>query len=266
MADDLNPYQSPPDDSYLQAISPQVDVIGTQGSTIFFQSGHTRAVWAVRFLWLIVGLKVLAIAAVSFEIHLISDVRPDSNWMAKAEISDMCHNVLLGLTVLAFFISAISFLMWFHRVTKNLASLGAISTKYSPGWAVGYWFIPILNLFRPYQVMVEVWHGSVPQPERTASLVRVHRGSHAQVGWWWAAWIIMSVLNRGVTNLSKFAEDIETMIFADSMIIVAAVMSIPAALLAIALVVKIDRNQELRHQNLLNMNADVQQQPWMPEP
>jgi hypothetical protein len=31
---------------------------------------------------------------------------------------------------------------------------------YSSGWAVGYFFVPLLNLFRPYQVMQEIWKAS----------------------------------------------------------------------------------------------------------
>ncbi|MFC1995866.1 DUF4328 domain-containing protein [Chloroflexota bacterium] len=45
-----------------------------------------------------------------------------------------------------FVITAVLFYMWIHRAHRNLPSLGVSGLKYSPGWAVGGFFIPILNL------------------------------------------------------------------------------------------------------------------------
>jgi hypothetical protein len=68
-------------------------------------------------------------------------------------------SVLSGLAGLA---TAIAFLMWIHRVSKNLYPLGAVGQRFSPGWAVGWWFVPVMFFFRPYQVMGEIWRGSSP--------------------------------------------------------------------------------------------------------
>ena len=37
------------------------------------------------------------------------------------------------------------------------------------GWAIGPWFVPILNLFRPWQIAVETWEGSDPDMRDCAS-------------------------------------------------------------------------------------------------
>ncbi|QYO65100.1 DUF4328 domain-containing protein [Leptolyngbya sp. 7M] len=42
------------------------------------------------------------------------------------------------------------FLVWLYRAHKNLFSLKPTHLDFSPGWAVGWWFIPFLNLVRPY--------------------------------------------------------------------------------------------------------------------
>jgi hypothetical protein len=37
-----------------------------------------------------------------------------------------------------------------------------LSARFSPGWAIGYWFVPVLNLIRPCEVMLELAWGSDP--------------------------------------------------------------------------------------------------------
>ena len=48
---------------------------------------------------------------------------------------------------------------------------------------MGWFFVPIMNLFRPYQVMNEL--------HKTSNLVSA--GSPV-VGWWWGLWIVAGVV------------------------------------------------------------------------
>ena len=60
---------------------------------------------------------------------------------------------LQGLTYLA---TITGFLVWFHRAYTNLHSLGMEPLRLRAGWAVGGWFVPILNLVRPKQIMSDI--------------------------------------------------------------------------------------------------------------
>ena len=53
-------------------------------------------------------------------------------------------------------------LLWFYRAYSNLPALGTAQPRFSPGWAVGYWFVPVLNLVRPCEAMLELASGSDP--------------------------------------------------------------------------------------------------------
>ena len=57
-------------------------------------------------------------------------------------------------------VTAITFLKWIYRAYKNIQGFGAEGLRFSPGWAMGYYFIPILSLIRPVQVMSEIWRAS----------------------------------------------------------------------------------------------------------
>lgn len=96
-----------------------------------------------------------------------------------------------GMSGLLYFaalvLTIVAFCLWVHRVYRNLPALGAVGLKYSPRWAVGGWFVPILNIWRPYQVMREIWRNTAP----------------AGQGWdllkiWWGLWLISNYVDNFV--------------------------------------------------------------------
>ncbi len=46
--------------------------------------------------------------------------------------------------------------MWFRRAYFNLHQKVSY-LSHSEGWAAGSWFVPIVNLYRPYQIMKEIY-------------------------------------------------------------------------------------------------------------
>ena len=70
--------------------------------------------------------------------------------LSDAEDNQFGAAVFYFLAVLA---AAIAFLMWIFRASQNLPRLGAVGQRFSPRWAVGWWFVPIMLLFRPYQAI-----------------------------------------------------------------------------------------------------------------
>ncbi|HMF15890.1 MAG TPA: DUF4328 domain-containing protein [Gemmataceae bacterium] len=107
--------------------------------------------------------------------------------LRSAQTLDSLHS-LCGIVEIAVGIAmAVVFLMWIYSAYANLQTLGTHRLQYSPGWAVGYFFIPILNLFRPIQVVQEIWRQSDPQNRDSNS---------AMAGFWWACWLINGILGQ----------------------------------------------------------------------
>jgi hypothetical protein len=90
---------------------------------------------------------------------------------------------LLGAVMLA---AEIVWLFWQHHATENLWARGYGGLQIRPGWAVGWWFIPIANLFMPCIAMLELDRRSTPDgmPRRASPLI----------GAWWAAWLAYAVV------------------------------------------------------------------------
>jgi len=85
--------------------------------------------------------------------------------------------------------------MWIYRASANAHAISDEMTI-SPGWAVGWYFVPFMNLVRPYQGMREVW------------LASHYRGNwHGEpapslLGWWWGLWIVTNILSNVSFRLS----------------------------------------------------------------
>jgi hypothetical protein len=175
--------------------------------------------------------------------------------MEDQELSDSEAMMYLSFALLVIATglgTSIAFLMWIHRAHRNLPSLGARDLRFTPGWAVGWFFIPIMNLFRPYQVMREVWAESDPAaltPDPWSGDPSPPRGS-SLVGWWWGLYLIMEFVNQAAFRASIRAETPEASLAAEWVSMVGDLITFPAAIVAIRLVQIITRNQEDRHRVL----------------
>ena len=99
---------------------------------------------------------------------------------------------LLKAWYAARFITAITFLSWLFRASRNLRPLGLHKQQNSPYEAVFFWFIPLANFVLPYRVVKELWRGS--NPLQTTQPNTRHTPIHAAIGPWWAAWLSSSLL------------------------------------------------------------------------
>jgi Domain of unknown function (DUF4328) len=43
----------------------------------------------------------------------------------------------------------------------------ARSGRLSPGWAIGAWFVPVINFWFPFRIMVDIWRAGLPEQART---------------------------------------------------------------------------------------------------
>ena len=95
------------------------------------------------------------------------------------------------------FVTGIVFLKWVYRAYRNIQGFGAEGLRFSPGWAVGYYFVPILNLVRPVQVMSEIWRVS-QDPQNWLQ----RRGSWL-IGTWWALFLLCSIATHASLELAS---------------------------------------------------------------
>lgn len=84
---------------------------------------------------------------------------------------------------------------WIYVASKNAAQLRPREGRIKPGWAVGWYLIPLANLFMPYRAMKETWIDTVGVVQSTKDDVP------KWFALWWASWIIMSIVDRVLGRL-----------------------------------------------------------------
>lgn len=99
----------------------------------------------------------------------------------------------LALTALIGLGTAISVLMWVYRANYNAGQLGATKMEFTPGWAVGWYFIPIAWFWKPYQAMKEICQTSC-NPQRWWEEDRP-----GLLPAWWALWLLTFFGAEGVS-------------------------------------------------------------------
>ncbi|HZA81416.1 MAG TPA: protein kinase [Actinomycetes bacterium] len=155
-----------------------------------------------------------------------------------------------------FLVTAGLWLAWFRRAYLNLPALGARRLRFRPWWAVGAWLLPVFSLFRPKQVLNDVWRASDPDlPAEQADTWR-RRPVAELLGWWWLAFLA-SVLVRSITTeavhgaadfmlLGLLPERFDRFQASAGMQVVADLLTVVCALLALRVVRRTTARQEER--------------------
>lgn len=136
-------------------------------------------------------------------------------------------------TVIAL-LTVVSFLLWFHNTYKNTISLSNQPLKFSPGWSIGGFFIPLLNLVIPYKVAKEIWYAS-KDDDYDFNLLN----KKPMVGFimlWWLLFIFASGASRVSGRLVVKAEDVQDYINATVSYLISDALIVLGAITAIYLI------------------------------
>lgn len=97
---------------------------------------------------------------------------------------------------LVFFVSIVAVGRFTFRAMRNLHLMDEPEAQMSPGWTVGWYFIPFANLFKPVQGMREIVDGTWKQAGKGLT-------DTPSLSLWWGTWIAGSV----VGNVSDAFDD-----------------------------------------------------------
>lgn len=181
-------------------------------------------------LWIFSGLAVVAIFSGFAQLSLISS----PNFTAEEAQANNLRQSAIGIVQLAgFIITGIAFLIWIHRANVNCRGFGAKDMKFTAGWSIGYYFIPIVSFYKPYYAMKEIWQAS-QNPNKW-----MNQSTSPLLGLWWTLWIIWNLLRQIAYQMSARAESLEAIKSATIVTILSDLVDIPLCIVAIFLVAAI---------------------------
>ncbi|HEX8197618.1 MAG TPA: DUF4328 domain-containing protein [Pyrinomonadaceae bacterium] len=223
-----------------------------------YRSPRTLSLLAIGFLAALLAIDALFVilsgGQLLFPFDLDLDGEPMPFWILPI-------GLLSILEFVVFIGCVVFFLLWLYRCYKNLAALKSGSPEYTPGWAIGWWFIPFANLIKPLGVVRDLWNESDPDFDPELNFLSNSVGTPALLGWWWVFWLL-SNFSANITGRLSDVESAEGLRTLSIALIIASLFGIVAAALAILVVKNITKRQEARFSRM----GDIQPQFAPPPP
>jgi hypothetical protein len=158
-------------------------------------------------------------------------VPPDPLEAGIADVADL----IVGI---AFAACAVLVLSWIYRTNANAHSFAG-EMSVSPGWAVGWFFVPIANWFKPYQGVRETWdasHEAAGQPDEIGTPL---------LGWWWGLWLAFSIGNRVASRMLESSGGLDPSAVTIDLLVW--LLALPLSLVLIRLMQRLSSAQRAAH-------------------
>lgn len=188
----------------------------------------------ILVLWIYTALVALSSISDLSQYFLLKRIETGNFGMGEIDANDNRQRII-ALTLLALNIGvAVVFIQWFRRAYYNLHQL-TNSLSHSEGWAAGAWFVPIMNLGRPFNIMREMMTVSENMLIR-ANLVQEKPKRRRSVGIWWTFWIGVSVLSDASARIQTKTESIAVLTNATLADAVFAILHIPLTIFTVRMI------------------------------
>ena len=158
-----------------------------------YRSSRTRGRWAQVGLALLATVQTVGLIVILVAIGYLNSAeagRGADGWAFWVNVESLY--VILFLPVVL--VATILFIAWLARAVDNAPALGAGIPRWTPRWAVAFWFIPVINLVAPYRVVADL--------HRRMATPTFPRSARLPVLWWLALWagVAITYTSAAVVN------------------------------------------------------------------
>jgi hypothetical protein len=211
-----------------------------------FAATSTRATWTVALVGLATALTLVTAVLWATHIGTLRGLRNNTVSGSSAQASEDRAAGLETTLLFVILFAGTAWLMWQHRAQSNMRALGTQGLRFTPGWVVGWWLIPVANLALPPQTMSELWKGS--DPKAGAVDWKAVKLTPLLPLWWGGLLVayILSIIGAGVGK----SGDIDSLISRSGWYVAADFFLAVAGVLAIALIRGIERRQAEKRQRM----------------
>jgi len=215
-----------------------------------YESSRPRAYVAMSLFAVNILMHLIAVVSVFMQIDLLYKVMEETTQVTREQVlaNDAREALVHYLVFASYIVTAIGFLIWVYRAYKNLRPLGA-NPDTTPGWAVGYFFIPILNLFRPFQIFQEMWRESDPETVVASGIRPMHAfiedsSKSLLVIFWWGLWLLLNIMGWIAFSWNRNAQILNDYILASWINMASDLLTMIAAIACIIIIMKITNRQD----------------------
>ncbi len=203
-----------------------------------YRSGRMRArITLGLFVVVLVGAfweLLLGIQAVVISTRAVGGNLPT---VSQQDAFNRAADIAGSLYGLAIIVLAIAYFCWVSRTVDNVPPLGGGTPHDSPRWSVGWWFIPVADLWRPFMLVREAWDRlSVPARPAGGRIVET----------WWVTLLGGFFLGKAAQLIESNADDWKTIQIGDVVAVIGLVLYVIAAVFGFLVVREIQARADLR--------------------
>ncbi|MCX7708673.1 MAG: DUF4328 domain-containing protein [Clostridia bacterium] len=216
-----------------------------------FRNNKSLSKAIMIFVAFVILLDIIAVFSGLMEISLVSQAKEGVQISQTAADGNDARQGIIGIfqmvLTLVFFIL---FLVWVNRSNKNLAPLGVSYKQFSSGWAVGWFFVPIANIYKPYRVVSEIWDSCSSIRVSVNGVNFTQKTPGGIVGLWWGMWLLSNFAGQLAFRLTMRAGTMNTIYAASVVSVISDITSIISEFASAYLVYKITSLQIEKHNSL----------------
>lgn len=233
------------------------------------KAARSRGKAAVAALVVTAAVRAYSAGVAAWQIRLLDDVQRGVVQNATLELSDTLFTAGAVIQLVMLLITGILFLRWLAQMVNTARDLQVSPPlAWTASQAVWGFFIPFVNLARPYQVLRDLHDvlapDGAPEPAPRPRLDGASgyrkiemekppppaRLPHASIGAWWAFYVIGGLVERGAASMDE--KGIAALVSSRTVSMISDAFDIVSAGLAIMVVVAIsarlaERQRRLRH-------------------
>lgn len=193
-----------------------------------------RALYAQYMIWAVLAMKLIYLFITYREFIFISGMRDGSFSQRKLESLATVMMVTGVLYSATFLVAGIVFIQWFRRAYFNLHQR-LHDLTYTEGWAAGAWFVPVMGLYAPYQIMRELY-------VRTEKLLTENYPGY--IPWislrfiriWWILWVLSNILATTEMFIARNADSFDELLLSSKIGLIQLLIGIPLSFLALKVI------------------------------
>lgn len=152
----------------------------------------------------------------------------------RYDLADTLTDVAGAAQALVLVVCAVVFVIWLWRVRRNAEVFAPDGHRKARAWVIAGWVVPIVSLWYPRRVVVDVWDasGTGNKPD-----------GHGLINAWWTLWLLTIPLGEVLYTAFDRADTSQEIHDAVPQAMLADGLDLAAALLAVALVLRLTRMQ-----------------------
>lgn len=198
------------------------------------------------YLWL--ASEVAGVAAALGTIMVLGGFGGPIAAQSQLELADTFTGVSAVATLIVFVAAGTAVLRWIYMTNRNGHAFGD-GLGITPGWSVGWFFVPFLNLYKPFEGVSETWRATVARDDGgTVPVPPLLR-------WWWGLWIATSIWGNIVFRLGMRAETPEQLIMANWAMATSLLIDVPLVLVLTRMIKQLSAMQARRLADMAGRDA-----------